>query len=113
MEDKIKDNHNELNDKEKQIIDIVKRQTNYDDETIITLLKENEWDFIKIIKKYLDIDSNKKNDNDKKINANQGVIKEMRSFLDDACSKYYLNKEIQEILEKKQLEKQIESNNKK
>lgn len=94
-------NINTFTPKQQQIIELVQRQTDYDENYIIDFLKENDWDYVRLIKQYLNLQTNivKETSKNKQVNTNQAVIAEMRSFLDKASSQYYRNKEIQEILQ--------------
>lgn len=94
-------NINSFTPKQQQIIELVQRQTDYDENYIINFLKENDWDYVRLIKQYLNLQTNivKETSKNKQVNTNQAVIAEMRSFLDKASSQYYRNKEIQEILQ--------------
>ena len=82
-----------------QIKELVLRQTDYDDETCNKLLIENNYDYSKIIKNYLNNNQEKKN-TEKKKTINQGIYSEIRNLMDDAAKKHRIKTEI----EKKQKE---------
>jgi hypothetical protein len=93
------DTDNTFSTKQEQIIGLVVRQTDYEKDYIINFLIDNNWDYVKLIKQYLDLQTTFISSTNEKVNTNQAVIKEMRTFLDEASSKYYRNKEIQEIIQ--------------
>lgn len=75
--------------REEQIIQLIKRQTDYDRETIIKKLEKWDKNYLYVIKEYMnpDFDPNKKKE--KKSNSkNQMVFSEIRSFMDTANRQY-------------------------
>jgi len=95
-----------LTERQKSIIELVQRQTDYDKEQIISLLNDHKWDYIKIIKEYLDIKPSNNQKDNTQLNTNQALIKEMRGFLDTAGLNYYRSKEIKELINKNNNNKQ-------
>ena len=105
-----KEIENILDDKEKQILNVVLSQTNMDKETAVKMLEENDYNSIKVIKMHFGI----KDKNDEKlVNVNQQVYKEIRQFLDKASKDYRLKKELEEKREEffKFIQKREQKNN--
>ena len=82
------------------IIDVIKRQTTYDDETIKEKLKEFDNDPTKVIKNYLGIDVNKKKEEKKFSSINQGIYTEIRTLMDDASTQHRKRQEMAEYINK-------------
>ena len=80
-----------------RLIEIVKRQTNYDDDTIIKKLSEHNNNVLNIIREFM----NPKN-KPLKINksqpktTNQKVYSEIRKLMDDASQSYRKRKELED-----------------
>jgi len=91
-----------MSNRKEHIINLVKNQTDYDEETIKQKLKEHNGNYIFVIKEYLNPEFNKnkknKNDNDP-ISVNQKIMKGYRNFLDTAYLQYEKRKEIQAKIE--------------
>lgn len=96
----------QTNDKIKACIKIVISQTNYTEEEASVKLKEWDYNFIKVIKEYLNPKFQEKK-KEKPLSLNQRVIGEIRKFKDKQCSDYQKEKDYQE-----DLKKQILSRNK-
>ena len=70
--------------KKKEIVKLVCRQTDYTEEVAQTLLEENKYNYMKIIKEWINPPSNKKAKEDKTSKSlNQRVIGEIRNFMDE------------------------------
>lgn len=70
--------------KKKEIVKLVCRQTDYTEEDAQTLLEENKYNYMKIIKEWINPPSNKKDTEDKLAKSlNQRVIGEIRNFMDE------------------------------
>jgi len=88
-----------MSKREKEIIKLIKNQTDYDEETIIKKLKEHNGNYIFIIKEYLNPNFKNKKEEEKKLSTNQQMMKGYRDFLDDAYNQYQRRKNIQEQVE--------------
>jgi len=73
---------------------LVMRQTDYDKETAIEKLKEYKGDIMAIIREYMG-PSKKPEENNPKT-TNQVIMKEIRTLMDDAASKYRIKKDLEE-----------------
>ena len=82
------------------IIDVLKRQTTYDEETIKEKLIEFDNDPTKVVKHYLGIDVNKKKEEKKITTLNQGIYSEIRTLMDDAASEFRKKQEYTEYVNK-------------
>ena len=89
-----------MSKREKEIIKLVKNQTDYDEETIIKKLKEYNGNYIFIIKEYLNPDFKNKKKEEENLSTNQQMMKGYRDFLDNAYNQYQKRKKIQEQVEK-------------
>ena len=69
--------------RKKEIIKLVCRQTDYTEDIALSLLEENKYNYINVIKAWITSSSNTKNKKDKPAKSlNQRVIGEIRSFMD-------------------------------
>ena len=99
--------------KEQKILELVLSQTNLEKEEAKQMLEENDYNSIIVIKKHFGIKEKIKED--KNVNTNQQVYKEIRSYMDIAAKKYRLTKAIQErkeeflqfLREREEMEKEI------
>ena len=82
------------------MIDVIKRQTTYDEETIKEKLLEFDNDPTKVVKHYLGIDVNKKKEEKKITSVNQGIYSEIRTLMDDAAATYRKKQEYTEYINK-------------
>jgi len=73
--------------------DIITRQTNYDSDTASQKLIEHNNDVIKVIEEYMGI---KKKDTPPIKSVNQQTFTEIRNLMDDAATRYRLQKEADE-----------------
>ena len=85
---------NILDIKEKQIIDMVLCQTNLEREEAKTLLEQNDYNSVKVIKMHYGI-KEKIIDNNSLVNTNQQIYKEIRNYMDSAAKKYRITKELE------------------
>lgn len=90
----------ELNIEKKLLIEMVMRQTNYSYEECEQKLHEMNYDYLKVIKNFYNI----KEKSEKNITINQGIIKEIRNFMDTNVSN---NLKIKNIEKKENNIKQI------
>lgn len=75
------DNSEQTNNIKKEYISIIKRQTDYDEETIITKLREHENDIEQIILEYHNVDLNAKQKQiESSLTTNQKIFKTIRDF---------------------------------
>lgn len=72
---------------------VVMRQTDYSKEKALEKLKEHDMVALTVVKEYMGIPLIKQK---KDLTANQAVFREFRTFLDDACSNYYKQKEMEQ-----------------
>ena len=88
------------NNRSEEIIKLVKRQTNYDDETIEKKMVEHNNNYINVIKEYIigSVKTEKKKEEIKK-SVNQQIFGEIRGFMDDVNKKF----EHRKVLAKRQL----------
>jgi len=89
--------------------DIITRQTDYDNETAMNKLKENNYDVLKIIREYMGSD-NKEKPSEPVKSVNQQTFREIRNLMDNAASLYRIKKEVEErkqqIIENIQIQQQ-------
>ena len=112
LQDKIKDlSGNELkqalrDEKRKQIIKLVCRQTDYTEEQAEKKLIEHKGNYMSVVKEYLNPSfkedmEKKKHDYENKSN-NQKIYTEIRGFMDNAAKGYEYRKKVTEIMQEKQ-----------
>lgn len=68
---------------DKSIIELVKRQTNYDEKKIMEKLKEWDNDHTSVIKEYLNPNFNKIKKTPNKQSTNQMIMTEIRNFMNN------------------------------
>jgi hypothetical protein len=76
--------------------DVIMRQTDYNEDTTMKKLVEHDLDVMKIVREYMNVNTETSNKEDKK-STNQMIYGEFRKFLDDAASKHYKCKELEEL----------------
>lgn len=76
------------NNRAEEIIKLVKRQTNYDDETIEKKMMEHNNNYINVIKEYLNPNFNEKETKKLTKTLNQQMMGEIRTFMDDVYIKF-------------------------
>ncbi len=72
----------------KQVINLVKSQTNYNDEQIKKKLIEWNNDYMSVIKEYLNPNFQNKKKPKKNLSTNQRMMTEIRNFMDEASQTY-------------------------
>ena len=84
-----------------KMVNLVKNQTNYEEEEIKQMLIDNNYKYLEVIKKYLGI--NKENSSYEKYNSvnedssvNQKIYTNIRTFMDNNIKQYELRKQIEE-----------------
>ena len=81
MEEKSNIENNKLDDKTKFLINVLKRQTNYDESTILNKLNTFNNDIEKIILDYNNVDlEQKKKEQEMNMTNNQKIFKSIRDF---------------------------------
>tara|TARA_B100001059_G_scaffold91383_1_gene90259 strand:+ start:736 stop:1167 length:432 start_codon:yes stop_codon:yes gene_type:complete len=95
-------------EKRKQIIQLVCRQTDYTTEEAEAKLKEHKGNYMSVVKEYLN--PKYKEENKKKVEEhesksnNQKIYTEIRGFMDNAVKGYEYRKKVTEIINKKREE---------
>ena len=79
--------------RQEEIIKLVMRQTNYNEEQVEEKLLEWNNNYIKVIKEYINPEFDKKKSTIYK-SRNQGVMTEIRGFMDKVNKDYYRKKEL-------------------
>ena len=100
-------------DVNKEIIELIIRQTNYNEDEAKQKLLEYNNDYLKVIKNYMSSENNIINTEKK--TTNQLMYGEFRTFLDDACKNYRIKKDkedkINQIIENIKIQNTKSSNN--
>ncbi len=78
---------------DKKIIELIIRQTDYDENEAKNKLIEYNNDYIKVIKNYMNPSNKKKDDNINKQTTNQAMYSEFRNLMDSASQNYRIKKE--------------------
>ena len=100
---------------DKEIINIIIRQTNYDENVAKQKLIEYDNNYLEVIKNYMNPSKIKNNNNNTKKTTNQLMYSEFRNLMDDASRNYRIQKEkedkINQIIQniKKEKEKEIKN----
>jgi uncharacterized DUF497 family protein len=81
-----------------ELVKVVCRQTDYDEEKAKAKLVEHALDLQAVVREYMGVGV--KRTEEKKSSTNQMVYKEFRTFLDDAATSYYKRKEAEQIRNK-------------
>lgn len=94
--------------KKKEIVKLVCRQTDYTEEVAQTLLEENKYNYMKIIKEWITPPSNKEGTEDSPVKSlNQRVIGEIRNFMDEGYKLMeYRKKQKAYMMRRQELRKQ-------
>ena len=79
--------------RQEEIIKLVMRQTDYNEEQVKEKLLEWNNNYIKVIKEYINPEFDKKTSTIYK-SRNQGVMTEIRGFMDEINKDYYRKKEL-------------------
>ena len=78
----------------KESCGVIMRQTDYDEETAMAKLIEYDLNVMAVVKEYLGVVDKIQIDNR---TTNQKVFGEFRKFLDDASTKFYQQRELEQI----------------
>ena len=104
--------------REKEVINLVMRQTDYTEEQTKEKLKQWNNNYINVIKEYLNPEFNKKEIKKTTKTLNQQMMGEIRSFMDDVYIKFENRKKynqytniIKQLREKELSKKDEDSNN--
>ena len=81
-----------------EIVNLVLRQTDYTEDEARQHLESNDYDYLNVIKNYMNISEKPTEPKHKSIN--QRIYSEIRSFMDTGVEKYERNKRIQERIER-------------
>ena len=94
--------------KKKEIVKLVCRQTDYTEEVAQSLLEENKYNYMKIIKEWITPPSNKEGAEDSPVKSlNQRVIGEIRNFMDEGYKLMeYRKKQKAHMMRRQELRKQ-------
>lgn len=82
----------------KEIINLVMRQTDYNEEQVIDKLKQWNNNYINVIKEYLNPNFNKTVKKEKPKTLNQQMMGEIRNFMDDVYIKFENRKRYNEYI---------------
>lgn len=100
---------------DKKVIDLIIRQTNYDETEAMNKLLEHDNDYLKVIKNYMNpttIKTDKHFDNRPKKTTNQLMYCEFRNLMDDSAKNYRIKKDkedkINQIIQNINIEKEKE-----
>ena len=74
--------------REKEVINLVMRQTDYTEEEAKTMLKKWNNNYINVIKEYLNPDFDQPREKSKPKTLNQQMMGEIRQFMDDVYVKF-------------------------
>ena len=100
------------NKRQEEIIKLIMRQTNYTEEQCETKLLEWNNNYLNVIKEYINPDFYKKKPKTY-TSRNQGIMTELRGFMDNINREYYRKKEAGErykkFLEQQHFRKQSEN----
>lgn len=84
----------EANVNSQQLIEVIKRQTDYNDEIILQKLNEHNNNIVEIIREYMSkYSKNREKKQHKSTTTNQQVFTEIRKLMDDASEAYRKKKE--------------------
>ena len=100
---------------DKKVIDLIIRQTNYDETEAMNKLLEHDNDYLKVIKNYMNptnIKTTNHIDNRPKKTTNQLMYGEFRNLMDESAKNYRIKKEkedkINQIIQNINIEKKKE-----
>ena len=92
-------------EQQKQIISMVCRQTDYDEETAKKKILEHNGNFMNVIKEYMDPNFKKREQKKQEIeqskSTNQKIYGEIRNFMDTASRQYEVRKRKAEIIQER------------
>ena len=98
--------------REKEVINLVMRQTDYTEEEAVDRLKKWNNNYINVIKEYLNPDFDKPTQKSKPKTLNQQMMGEIRQFMDDVYVKFENRKKYNQyinVLREMQQKKQEEA----
>ena len=120
MQKRKKEARREFEQKRKEAIkNMIKNQTNYDDDEIESKLLQWNGNYLNVIKEYLDPNFQKKKKPVAKKSVNQMMMGEIRNFMDDVSIKYerrkkenerkqeYINKLVEEYKRRQDLSQNV------
>ena len=88
--------------RKKAIVELVMRQTNYTQEKAIEKLEEHKYNYLSVIKLYLNPEKkHSSQESNKNKTKNQMIYGEIRHFMDDVNKQYLYRKRQKEIHEKR------------
>ena len=99
--------------REKEVINLVMRQTDYTEEQTKEKLKQWNNNYINVIKEYLNPNFNKKETKKSTKTLNQQIMGEIRTFMDDVYIKFENRKRYNQYVNVINQMKQNEANKKK
>ena len=79
-----------------EIINLVVRQTNYSEDEATQQLEKHNYNYLNVIKEYMNVPSKTVADRNVPQSVNQQIYTEIRNFLDTGVEKYERNKRITE-----------------
>lgn len=88
------------NNDNNNFIEIVMRQTNYNKETALEKLIEHKYNLHSIVREYMCSNKTKEKKDEIK-STSQTIYREIRNMMNDACTKYRRNKELEEYKQMK------------
>lgn len=92
-------------EQQKQMISMVCRQTDYDEETAKNKILEHNGNFMYVIKEYMDPNFKKrekeKKESEESKSTNQKIYGEIRNFMDTASRQYEVRKRKAEIIQER------------
>lgn len=80
--------------RKEEIINLVIRQTNYSEEQAKQELENNNYDYLSVIKSYMNIPDKTQDNQSSNKTVNQQIYTEIRNFLDTGVEKYERNKRV-------------------
>ena len=83
----------------KELINLVMRQTTYSEDEAKEQLEKNKWDFHLVLKQFMTPNSIKEDNNNKSINIQQTIYKEIRTMMDSASKKQRYQAELNKRME--------------
>ena len=120
MQKRKREAQQEFEQKRKEAIkNMIKNQTNYDDDEIESKLLQWNGNYLNVIKEYLDPNFQKKKKPVEKKSVNQMMMGEIRNFMDDVSIKYerrkkenerkqeYINKLVEEYKKRQDLSQNV------
>ena len=88
--------------RKEEVIQLIKRQTDYDRETIVKKLKKWDNNYLYVIKEYINPNFKVEKKKKKIVSNNQTVFNEIRTFMDDVNYKYNRRKKENQLRKERQ-----------